>query len=60
MRTKLSALIGAAAVLLSPLTLARGAGVNIITHGFNGNASDWVIPMAQQMTNYDSFRGPSG
>ena len=35
----------------------RAAGVTIITHGFNGNVTDWVIPMAERMTAYPSFPG---
>jgi hypothetical protein len=26
-----------------------GAGVTVVTHGFNGNATDWVIPMANRI-----------
>ena len=29
--------------------LALGAGVTIVTHGFNGNATDWVIPMSNRV-----------
>ena len=57
MKTKLSAIAGAVALLLSPLPLARGAGVTIITHGANGNGAGWINPMAQQITSYDSFPG---
>jgi len=57
MRTKFPAIMGAAALLLSPLPLAREAGVTIITHGFNGNVTDWIIPMAQQIPGHDSFPG---
>ena len=35
----------------------RGAGVTVITHGFNGNVTDWVIPMAEAMPGYASFPG---
>ena len=26
-----------------------GAGVTVVTHGFNGNATDWVIPMCNRV-----------
>jgi len=28
-----------------------------MTHGFNGNVTDWIIPMAGQIVNYDRFPG---
>src|ERR1043166_3458029 len=28
---------------------ARGAGVTLVTHGFNGNVTDWVIPMVNAL-----------
>ncbi len=31
--------------------------MTIITHGFNGNVTDWIIPMASQIVNYDRFPG---
>lgn len=37
--------------------LARGAGVTIITHGFNGNVTDWIIPMAGKIPLHPAFRG---
>ena len=33
----------------------HGAGVTIITHGFNGNVTDWIIPMAEAMPQYSVF-----
>ncbi len=42
---------------LAPEPSARGAGVTLITHGFNGNVTDWVIPMANKLSRYSSFPG---
>ena len=36
---------------------APGAGVTVITHGFNGNVTDWVIPMGDKMAQYRTFPG---
>lgn len=36
---------------------ASGAGVTVITHGFNGNVTDWIIPMAQEIPGFASFPG---
>jgi hypothetical protein len=36
---------------------ARAAGVTLITHGLNGNVDDWVIAMADRMTDYERFPG---
>ena len=36
---------------------ARGAGVTVVTHGFNGNITDWVIPMLERVPDYPGFRG---
>jgi hypothetical protein len=35
----------------------QGAGVTIITHGFTGNVTDWIIPMAERIPGYPSFSG---
>lgn len=42
--------------LLSVGNLMAG-GVTVITHGFNGNVTDWVIPMAERMIDYPGFPG---
>jgi hypothetical protein len=34
-----------------------GAGVTLITHGFNGNVTDWVIPMCNRIPQYQTFPG---
>ena len=31
--------------------------MTLITHGFSGNVTDWIIPMAQKIPGYDSFPG---
>ena len=35
----------------------RAAGVTLITHGFNGNITDWVIPMADRYLAHENFPG---
>ena len=47
----------AALVFLCGASLAPGAGVTVITHGFNGNVTDWVIPMGDKMAQYRTFPG---
>jgi len=37
----------------------RAAGLTLITHGLNGNVDDWVIAMADRMTDYSRFPGRS-
>lgn len=32
-------------------------GVTLVTHGFNGNVTDWVIPMCNKMAQYRTFPG---
>src|ERR1051326_7958368 len=49
--------LGLLALLLLSGSNIRGAGVTIITHGFNGNVNDWIIPMAGQMVRYCGFPG---
>ncbi len=57
MKIKPSVVVGAFLFFLSPPESGRCAGVTIITHGFNGNVTDWIIPMAQQMVRYNLFPG---
>jgi len=49
-------------VLVFPAMLAvqselRAAGVTLITHGFSGNFTDWIFPMAQKIPMYYRFPG---
>src|SRR3954451_13812711 len=37
--------------------LAFSSGVTLITHGFNGNVEDWIIPMSEAMIDYYRFPG---
>jgi hypothetical protein len=39
------------------LPAARGAGVTVITHGFNGDAQGWVLGMAANVPGYYRFPG---
>lgn len=34
-----------------------GGGVTVITHGFNSNVNDWIIPMAGKFDGYPGFPG---
>ncbi len=46
-----------ACLVLAPIEGAQGGGVTVITHGFSGNVTDWIIPMAEKMTGYPTFPG---
>ncbi len=37
--------------------MLQGAGVTVMTHGFNGNVDDWIIPMANELAGYALFPG---
>ena len=43
--------------LAGPGPLLRGAGVTVITHGFNSDITSWIIPMAGRITAYGTFPG---
>ena len=36
---------------------AVAGGVTVITHGFNSNVTDWIIPMAGKIGSYPGFPG---
>src|SRR5438045_9570886 len=57
LKIAVAALVAAVVLVLCAPQLGRGAGVTIITHGLNGNVTDWIIPMAQQIPSYDLFPG---
>src|SRR4051794_10422158 len=42
--------------LCSPSPVNAG-GVTVITHGFNSNVTDWIIPMAGKIGGYPGFPG---
>ncbi len=35
----------------------EAGGVTVITHGFNGNVTDWIIPMADRLPLHPGFEG---
>jgi len=43
--------------LLGGIHDVLSAGVTLVTHGFNGNVTDWVIPMCNKMAQYRSVPG---
>jgi hypothetical protein len=47
----------AAMVLIGPGPSVRGAGVTVITHGFNSDITSWIIPMAGKILAYETFPG---
>ena len=48
---------GAVAFILGTGGSIRGAGVTVITHGFNSDIVSWIIPMAGKITTYENFAG---
>lgn len=43
--------------LFGAIQSASSAGVTLVTHGFNGNVTDWVIPMCNKIAQYHSIPG---
>jgi hypothetical protein len=50
-------LLGMLVFILSSAGSVNAGGVTIITHGFNSNVTDWIIPMAGKMRTYPTFPG---
>jgi hypothetical protein len=51
----LLAITAAASLVLVSAT--HGAGVTVITHGWGGNVTDWVIPMGDKIPQHQGFPG---
>src|SRR5438309_11939943 len=51
------AIFGALALAVFSTRSVTAGGVTIITHGFNSNVTDWIIPMAGRMGQYPGFPG---
>src|SRR2546429_4780963 len=50
-------IFGALALAVFSTASVTAGGVTIITHGFNSNVTDWIIPMAGRMGQYPGFPG---
>ena len=50
-------LLWAALLSVGIVPTAHGAGVTVITHGFNGDAQGWVLGMASSIPGYCNFPG---
>jgi len=56
-RTRLRCFFGAVALILCSTGPVAAGGVTVITHGFNSNVTDWIIPMAGKVGGYPGFPG---
>lgn len=56
LQTWISVLAASAISILGIATVSAG-GVTLITHGFNSNVTDWIIPMAGKIGGYPGFPG---
>jgi hypothetical protein len=50
---------GAVVLALCSTGSVTAGGVTVITHGFNSNVTDWIIPMAGKVGGYPGFPGAS-
>ena len=55
--TQLRCFCGALGLALCSTGSVTAGGVTIITHGFNSNVTDWIIPMAEKVGEYPGFPG---
>src|SRR5216110_3155251 len=57
MHQRLVANLSAIVFAFALATSVTAGGITIITHGFNSNVTDWIIPMAGRMGQYPGFPG---
>jgi hypothetical protein len=46
-----------ALIFIAGCSKVLAGGVTLITHGFNGNVTDWIIPMTEKIPPYATFPG---
>ena len=51
------AIFAALVLALCSTSSVTAGGVTIITHGFNSNVTDWIIPMAEKVGGYSGLPG---
>jgi hypothetical protein len=50
-------LLVATVIFACSAPLAPGAGVTLVTHGYQGNVTEWVIPMCNRIPSHPGFAG---
>ncbi len=55
--SQLHCVLGVLLLAICSTSSVSAGGVTVITHGFNSNVTDWIIPMAGKMGGYPGFPG---